>query len=244
MGVPVVLATMAACGSIVTSIKSSWELRRMIKRKQEGRECDEEAPYIFRRLRRAYYDGLMSTAEYEQWYEKFLVAKVEKDSESSSKAPETDQWSDEHVQWLPCAEFARISGSSKAGPQYRPPGGRGGSSNKGGGKRSRMVAASHTLTFRRAGQAWNTTQIVVRMSAHGRTSFFDSSGRPPTAALPRRTPHLGAGVAARSGRNPGVEAKGGTTATIAAIVVTTTMRRGSIAAEACIDDALFALEAR
>ncbi|KAK4129097.1 WD40 repeat-like protein [Parathielavia appendiculata] len=79
MGVPVVLATMAACGSIVTSIKSSWELRRMIKRKQEARECDDEAPYIFRRLRRAYYDGLMSTLEYEQWYEKFLVAKVEKD---------------------------------------------------------------------------------------------------------------------------------------------------------------------
>ncbi|KAG7292791.1 hypothetical protein NEMBOFW57_002834 [Staphylotrichum longicolle] len=79
MGVPVALATFAARGSIVTSIKSSWELRRMIKRKQEAKECDEEAPYIFRRLRRAYYDGLMGVSEYEQWYEKFLVAKVEKD---------------------------------------------------------------------------------------------------------------------------------------------------------------------
>ncbi|EAQ92996.1 predicted protein [Chaetomium globosum CBS 148.51] len=79
MGVPVALATVAACGSIVTSIKSSWELRRMVKRKQEAKECEEEAPYIFRRLRRAYIEGLMSTIEYEQWYEKFLVAKVEKD---------------------------------------------------------------------------------------------------------------------------------------------------------------------
>ncbi|KAK4132762.1 hypothetical protein BT67DRAFT_443444 [Trichocladium antarcticum] len=79
MVVPAVLATVAACGSIVTSIKSSWELRRMIKRKAEAKESDEEAPYIFRRLRRAYYDGLMGTQEYEQWYEKFLVAKVEKD---------------------------------------------------------------------------------------------------------------------------------------------------------------------
>ncbi|KAL2134991.1 hypothetical protein VTI74DRAFT_10126 [Chaetomium olivicolor] len=79
MGVPVALATFAACGSIVTSIKSSWELRRMIKRKQEAKECDEEAPNVFRRLRRAYYDGLMSATEYEQWYEKFLIAKVEKD---------------------------------------------------------------------------------------------------------------------------------------------------------------------
>ena len=81
MGVPVALATVAACGSIVTSIKSSWELRRMVKRKQEAKECEEEAPYIFRRLRRAYIEGLMSTLEYEQWYEKFLVAKVEKDRE-------------------------------------------------------------------------------------------------------------------------------------------------------------------
>jgi hypothetical protein len=117
MGVPVVLATMAACGSIVTSIKSSWELRRMIKRKQEGRECDDEAPYIFRRLRRAYYDGLMSTAEYEQWYEKFLVAKVEKDSESSPRDPESGQRSNKRVQWLACAEFVRISGSSKTVPR-------------------------------------------------------------------------------------------------------------------------------
>lgn len=81
MGVPVVLATVAACGSIVTSIKSSWELSRMVKKKKEAKECDDEAPYVFRRLRRAYYDGLMSTAEYELWYEKFLVAKVEKDCE-------------------------------------------------------------------------------------------------------------------------------------------------------------------
>lgn len=55
----------------------------MVKRKAEAKESDEEAPYVFRRLRRAYYDGLMSTQEYEQWYEKFLVAKVEKDCELS-----------------------------------------------------------------------------------------------------------------------------------------------------------------
>ncbi len=85
MGVPVLLATLAAGGSLVTSIKSSWELRRMIKKKQEAKECDEDAPYIFRRLRRAYYDGLMGATEYEQWYEKFLVAKVEKDCEFPPK---------------------------------------------------------------------------------------------------------------------------------------------------------------
>jgi ribosome assembly protein 4 len=87
MGVPVALATVAACGSIVTSIKSGWELRRMIKKKQEASECDEEAPGIFRRLRRDYYAGLLTTAEYEQWYEKFLVAKVEKDREFVTCSP-------------------------------------------------------------------------------------------------------------------------------------------------------------
>ncbi|KAK4226815.1 hypothetical protein QBC38DRAFT_215569 [Podospora fimiseda] len=79
MGVPVILATVAACGSIVTSIKSSWELRRMVKKKKEQHEADDEAPYVFRKLRKAYYDGLMNESEYEQWYERFLVAKVEKD---------------------------------------------------------------------------------------------------------------------------------------------------------------------
>ncbi len=90
MGVPVLLATIAAGGSLVTSIKSSWELRRMIKKKQEAKECDEDAPYVFRRLRRAYYDGLMGAAEYEQWYEKFLVAKVEKDCKYSSRSKTDD----------------------------------------------------------------------------------------------------------------------------------------------------------
>jgi ribosome assembly protein 4 len=108
MAVPVALATFAACGSIVTSIKSSWELRRMVKRKQESKECDEEAPYIFRRLRRAYNDGLMGTTEYEQWYEKFLVAKVEKDCECSSNARHTlSMQADKSSQYRACEESAR-----------------------------------------------------------------------------------------------------------------------------------------
>jgi hypothetical protein len=108
MAVPVALATFAACGSIVTSIKSSWELRRMVKRKQESKECDEEAPYIFRRLRRAYNDGLMGTTEYEQWYEKFLVAKVEKDCEYSPNARHAvSLQADKSSQCRACEESAR-----------------------------------------------------------------------------------------------------------------------------------------
>jgi len=82
MPVPVILATAAATGSIITSIKSGWELRRMIKKKQEQLEAAEEAPYIFRKLRRAHEKGLLNDAEYDHWYEKFLVAKVERDCKS------------------------------------------------------------------------------------------------------------------------------------------------------------------
>lgn len=92
MGVPTLLATFAACGSIVTSIKSGWELRRMLRRKIEAKECEGEAPYVFRRLRQAYLDGFMSVQEYELWYERFLVAKVEKDCKFSvHQAPSSDK---------------------------------------------------------------------------------------------------------------------------------------------------------
>ncbi|KAM7193461.1 hypothetical protein V8F33_007840 [Rhypophila sp. PSN 637] len=79
MPVPVVLATCAAVGSLITSVKSGWELRRMIKRKQEQFVAEDEAPYIFRRLRRAHREGILNDREYEDCYERFLVARAEKD---------------------------------------------------------------------------------------------------------------------------------------------------------------------
>ncbi|KAK3382693.1 hypothetical protein B0T24DRAFT_508883, partial [Lasiosphaeria ovina] len=79
MPVPVALATLAATGSLVTSIKSAIELRKMMKRKEETRLAEDEAPRVFNRLRRAYKDGYLTSAEYYQWYEKFMVAKIERD---------------------------------------------------------------------------------------------------------------------------------------------------------------------
>jgi hypothetical protein len=118
MAVPTVLATVAACGSIVTSIKSSWELKRMVKKKKEERELEEEAPYIFRKMRKAYYDGLMSTAEYEHWYERFLVAKVEKDSEySAGGCMQIQELLTRIRQCLQCEESGLICESWKTAPQ-------------------------------------------------------------------------------------------------------------------------------
>ncbi|KAK3329910.1 hypothetical protein B0H66DRAFT_41147 [Apodospora peruviana] len=84
MPVPGMLATFAAVGSLVTSVKSGWELRRMVRRKQEQYVAEDEAPFVFRRLRRAHRNGLMDDFEYEEWYEKFLIAKAERDREFCS----------------------------------------------------------------------------------------------------------------------------------------------------------------
>lgn len=51
----------------------------MIMRKQEQFVAEDEAPFIFRRLRRAHREGILNDREYEDWYEKFLIARAEKD---------------------------------------------------------------------------------------------------------------------------------------------------------------------
>lgn len=81
MGVPVVLATVAACGSLVTTMKSSWELSRMLRQKRNQRQAEEDAVLVYRSLRRALYSGRMSDREYDHWFEQLLVAESEKNSE-------------------------------------------------------------------------------------------------------------------------------------------------------------------
>ena len=84
MTIPIALATVAACGSIITSMKASWEFSRMIRQKREENAAEDLAGGVYRRLRKAYQVGLMTDGEYDHWYEKFLVAKVEKDRKSPS----------------------------------------------------------------------------------------------------------------------------------------------------------------
>ncbi|KAB5580295.1 hypothetical protein GE09DRAFT_432173 [Coniochaeta sp. 2T2.1] len=78
MGIPVIIATAAACGSLVTTMKSSWELSRMIRQKHDQRQAEEDAVRVYRGLRRALYAGRMSEKEYDHWLEKFLVAETER----------------------------------------------------------------------------------------------------------------------------------------------------------------------
>lgn len=81
MGIPVILATAAACGSLVTTMKSGWELSRMIRQKRDQKQAEEDAVRVYRSLRRALHSGRMTDKEYDHWFEKFLVAESEKNCE-------------------------------------------------------------------------------------------------------------------------------------------------------------------
>lgn len=75
------VATVAACGSILTAVKSGWELSRMIKKKDLEKRLDKEAKTVVRDLQNAYLDGLMSERSFEKWYDRIVGALAEKDGE-------------------------------------------------------------------------------------------------------------------------------------------------------------------
>lgn len=77
MAVPVALAMIVACGSLVTSAKSAWELSRMIKRKLNEVHVIEDAWRIEDELEKAVKNGLLSAEEYQEWYETLVIAKSE-----------------------------------------------------------------------------------------------------------------------------------------------------------------------
>lgn len=73
------VATIAACGSIITAVKSSWELSRMIKKKDQEKRLDSQARAIVQDLKQLYLDGLMDERTFEKWYDRLLGAIAEKD---------------------------------------------------------------------------------------------------------------------------------------------------------------------
>lgn len=74
------VATIAACGSILTAFKSGWELSRMIKKKELETRLEKEARSLLKDLQQAYRDGLLTDRSYEKWYDRFLGALADKDS--------------------------------------------------------------------------------------------------------------------------------------------------------------------
>lgn len=80
------VATIAACGSILTACKSAWELSRMIKKKEQEKRLDSSARSVIYDLRRMYLDGLMDQKTFEKWYDRLLGALAEKDGTVSRHA--------------------------------------------------------------------------------------------------------------------------------------------------------------
>lgn len=74
------IATIAACGSIMTAVKSGWELSRMIKKKDAENQLESYARSLLKDLRNVHLDGLMDRKSFDRWYDRFLGALAEKDS--------------------------------------------------------------------------------------------------------------------------------------------------------------------
>ena len=87
MGIPVIIATAAACGSLVTTIKSSWELSRMVRQKRDARQAEEVAERVYRVLRRELRSGRMSSKDYDHWFDMCSNAESEKNCGHSHPLP-------------------------------------------------------------------------------------------------------------------------------------------------------------
>ncbi|KAF2456293.1 hypothetical protein BDY21DRAFT_47590 [Lineolata rhizophorae] len=73
------IAAIAACGSLVTAVKSAWELRRMVKNKRQKRRDEDEALDILDELEDAYEDGLLTEVDYSRYYSRYLESVAEGD---------------------------------------------------------------------------------------------------------------------------------------------------------------------
>ena len=74
------ITVLAAWGSLITALKSTWELSRMIKKNLAKNDVERRAQGVFRDLRRAYYNGLISDEELDDCYDMILDAIAENDS--------------------------------------------------------------------------------------------------------------------------------------------------------------------
>lgn len=73
------IATIAACGSVITAFKSSWELSRMLKKKEQEKRVESQGRVILKDLRDAHSNGYMNRKSFDKWYDRYLGAIAEKD---------------------------------------------------------------------------------------------------------------------------------------------------------------------
>lgn len=79
MPLPPTLAYLTACASLLTAIKSGWELSRMIKKQLKERVIQEQANQLFASVCEAYDEKKICLRDYHYWKRRISVAAEEKD---------------------------------------------------------------------------------------------------------------------------------------------------------------------
>ncbi|KLU85245.1 hypothetical protein MAPG_04273 [Magnaporthiopsis poae ATCC 64411] len=65
------IAAVATCGSVITAVKTSWELSRMVRKKRAETtiaEDSDEVVQLAEDLQTAYNDGLLTRRERDEWH--------------------------------------------------------------------------------------------------------------------------------------------------------------------------------
>lgn len=82
MALPPSIASFVALAGLVTVVKSSWELTRMVRKKHDERETYITAEQLSSRLRRAYREDRITKEQYDRWYKKLYIAVADEDCQS------------------------------------------------------------------------------------------------------------------------------------------------------------------
>ncbi|KAB5514940.1 hypothetical protein GE09DRAFT_1231713 [Coniochaeta sp. 2T2.1] len=76
---PPAITMIAAWCSVFTSVKSVWELSRMVRNKLDERVFYDKARIVYCNLKEVHQYGLMNNKDFDLWYDRFLAAEGSKD---------------------------------------------------------------------------------------------------------------------------------------------------------------------
>lgn len=73
------IVTLAACGSLLTAVKSGWELTQLLKEKEVEKQFRRDAQYARDDLRELCGNGVLTKDDFKLWYNKLLSALATED---------------------------------------------------------------------------------------------------------------------------------------------------------------------
>lgn len=90
------VATVAACGSIITACKSAWELSRMVRNKRKDVQDEKEVHNMLEDLREFVEDGVLTKKHYKKI--RYEVATQLATKQSTSFMSDTDEHANTYAQ--------------------------------------------------------------------------------------------------------------------------------------------------